>query len=251
MHSLRRITGDEQPQPENKCALLAPHILGFRLPMAMVSHPAWPLPVWNALQVRNRLLIHRPLQPGETFDLMTRMAGWRVLEKGLEVDLHTRLQRGDECAWESVVTFYYRGRFGSPAEFGAARGAAPISPVVAEGDEHAAQWRVDGSRRWHFAALTGDYNGIHQWDWYARRLGFLAAFAHPQRIAAQCLAHLPSSGDGSQQLDLWIKGPVFYGRDVTQRQTLRAGCDGYDFALFVANDTRPALVGSWHKTAAG
>ena len=249
MRKLRRNIGDEDPKAEQQYSVLVPHILGFRLLMAMVSHPAWPLPVWNALQVRNRLLLHRPLQPGATFDLVTRVAAWRVIEKGIEVDLHTRLQHGDECAWESVVTFYYRGRFGSPAECGAALGAAPDSPVVDNRDANRAQWRIDGRRRWRFGVLTGDYNGIHQSNWYARRLGFPAAFAHSQRIAAQCLAHLPSLGEVPQQLDLWIKGPVFYGCDVTQRHAMRATCDGHDFALCVADDERPALVGSWRKTA--
>lgn len=246
MRNLQRISGNTGLSAGSPLSLLVPHVAGFRLLMAMLFHRSWPLPVWGALQVRNRLLLHRPLQSGDTFDLITRVAGWRVLDKGLEVDLHTRLQQGDQCAWESVVTFYYRGRFGPPEEYGVRRGAAPISPVVNGCSTNTAQWRIDGARRRLFCAATGDYNGIHQWDWYARRFGFPAAFAHSQRIAIQCLAHLPPLGDAPQQLDLWIKGPVFYGHEVLQRHTMRATGDGYDFALCIAGDERPALVGSWH-----
>jgi hypothetical protein len=98
--------------------------------MTMLTHPLWPLPIWRALQVRNRLSMHRPLEAGASGNLIGRVAGWRVLEKGIEVDLHTQLQQRDACAWESVVTFYYRGRFGSPIEHGAGLGALPISPVI-------------------------------------------------------------------------------------------------------------------------
>ncbi len=249
MQFLQRISGMQDPRSQQLLSLLFPHVTGFRLLMTMLTHPLWPLPIWRALQVRNRLTMYRPLRAGDKGDLVSGVAGWRVLEKGIEVDLHTRLQQGDNCAWESVVTFYYRGRFGSPAEHGAALhgaapGAAPISPVLGDVSTKPEQWRLDGSSRWHFGALTGDYNGIHQWDGYARRFGFAAAFAHPQRVAAQCLGHLHSSDSNARQLDLWIKGPVYFGSEVIQRQSPIAGNGGQDFALWIAGDDRPALVGS-------
>ncbi len=247
MDRLRDLAGHEYVASEDSIFLLVPHVIGFRLLMAMLTHPAWPLPIWRALQVRNRLLLHRPLRADDTFDLTAGVDGWRVLEKGLEVDLHTRLQRDAICVWESVVTFYYRGRFGPATEHGAALGAAPIATVVEDLAMKTAQWRIDGDSRWQFGALTGDYNGIHLWDWYARRFGFPAAFAHSQRVTAQCLAHVPSPGPAPQQLDLWIKGPVFFGSEVTLRQSPRADGVGNDFALWVAGDARPALLGTWQR----
>ena len=242
---LQGLAGNQHAEAKDGASLLVPHITGFRVLMAMLTHPAWPLPIWRALQVRNRLLLHHPIRTNDTFDLVAGVAGWRVLEKGLEVDLHARLREGEACAWESVVTFYYRGRFGSATQHGAALGAAAIAPVLDDSARKTAQWCVDGGSRWQFGALTGDYNGLHQWDWYARRFGFPGAFAHPQRIAAQCLAHLPSPGPAPQQLDLWIKGPVVFGSEVVQRESRWAAGAGSDFALWVAGDARPALVGSW------
>jgi acyl dehydratase len=247
MQFLQLINGIQDPRSQELLSLLFPHVTGFRLLMTMLTHPLWPLPIWGALQVRNRLSMHRPLRAGDTSDLIARVAGWRVLEKGIEVDLHTRLRRGDDCAWESVVTFYYRGRFGSPTEHGAALGAAPISPVLDVHSTKAEEWRINGSGRWRFGALTGDYNGIHQWDWYARRFGFAAAFPHPQRVAAQCLGHLHSSGSIPLHLDLWIKGPVYFGSEVIQRVSPLVDNECQDFALWIAGDERPALVGSLHK----
>jgi hypothetical protein len=251
MQFLQRISGIQDHGARDWLSLLFPHVTGFRLLMTMLTHPLWPLPIWGALQVRNRLSMHCPLEAGDSGNLIGRVAGWRVLEKGIEVDLHTRLQQRDDCAWESVVTFYYRGRFGSPTEHGAALGALPISPVVDGFSTKAEQWSINGNDRWRFGALTGDYNGIHQWDWYARRFGFAAAFPHPQRVAAQCLGHLHSSGSTPPTLDLWIKGPVYFGSEVVQRVSPLVDNECKDFALWIAGDNRPALVGSLHNAACG
>jgi hypothetical protein len=250
IRSLQAVAGNTKGASEDSLRVLAPHVSGFRLLMVALSHTSWPLPVWGSLQVRNRLVLHHPFQAGDAFDLVTRVAAWRVLDKGIEVDLHTQLRQGDACAWESVVTIYYRGRFGEPAQHGAAHGAPTNSPVIDGRGTNTAQWRVDGSRRWHFGTMTGDYNGIHQWGPYARRLGFPAAFAHSQRVVAQCLAHLPALDAPVQQLDLWIKGPVFYDREVILRQQTRDAGDGLDFAVSLTDDPRPALVGSWRKALA-
>jgi acyl dehydratase len=241
---LRAISGLGAADFSGKLGVLYPQVTGFRLVMAMLTHPAWPLPIWNALQVRNRLRLHAPIGPGEDYDLELRASGWRVLPKGVEIDLHASLtQRGASC-WESIVTFYYRGRFGAEAEDGDTLGASPVSPVIPEEGLETARWRVGGEDRWRFAKLTGDYNGLHQWDRYARRMGFPAAFPHPQRVLAQCLARLPDAGPAPLQLDLWIKGPVFFGRDVTMRHRPAATAIGREFGLWLDGDARPALVGT-------
>jgi hypothetical protein len=241
---IQEVAGAEHRLPADKMALLAPHVVGFRLLMAMLTHRSWPLPIWKALQVRNRLTLHRPLRDGEVLPLTARMAAWRVLDKGLEVDLHTSLGPGGASAWESVVTFYYRGRFGQPAEHGGAPGAPLLAPRIGERFTASDPWPVGGRDRWHFAALTGDYNGLHLWNWYARRFGFLAAFAHPQRVTAQCLANLPAQDAGRQQLDLWIRGPAYYGAKAVLRSApaTEGACN---FALDVAGDARPAFLGTW------
>jgi hypothetical protein len=92
--------------------------------------------------------------------------------------------------------------------------------------------------------MTGDYNGIHHWHWYARWFGFQRAFFHPQMMAGQCMAHLHGPGpDEPQQLKLWLKGPTYFGADVL----LRAAAIGENcvFALLVQGDERPAILGHW------
>jgi len=228
------------PLEGNPLALLAPSIVGFRSIMVMLTHRAWPLPIWNALQIRNRFTLHRPIANSEQFELTVAVDNWRVLEKGLEVDLRSRLMQGTECAWDGLVTFYYRGHFGKDFLPGATSSALTELPDLSDAAPlHT--WRTNGAHRWDFGRWTGDYNGIHQWDRYARMFGFAKAFAHPQRLVAQCLTQWPLTKKMPLQLDLWIRGPVAYDSEVR----LRGYSNGFAdvFALHTIEDPRPALVG--------
>lgn len=216
--------------------VLYPHVLAFPLQMVVLTERAFPLPIWGALQVRNELRQRWPLDAARTVDLDARVAGHRVVDKGTEIDLHTRLHAGADLAWESVTTFYYRGRGPGGAALPAAAQPAPPGDAVA-------RWRTPRGIGWRVARLTGDYNGIHYSRRYARLLGFRDALHHPQIVIGQCLAHLPQPAAGSQRLDVWLKGPVYYASDVT----LRAGREGDAtvFALVPDGETRPAILGRW------
>jgi hypothetical protein len=218
--------------------LLYPHVAGFRLLMSLLTHPAWPLPIWRALQVRNHLLQQRPLEIGQPFDLHTSVGQQRMVDKGLEVDLLTQARVRDFVVWTSVVTVYYRGRFGQ------AGASPPLARAPDPGQDAISQWRTQHGGGVPFGRLTGDYNGIHLWSPYARLFGFSRAFQHPQRVLGQCMARLPDPGaDRPQRLDAWLKGPVCYGAEVVLRG--RSQRDATTFGLFADGDPRPAIVGCW------
>lgn len=245
--TLVSLTDCRTPELTPNVSVLTPHVTGFRLMMALLTHPSWPLPIWSALQVRNRLTQHHAPPPGAMYTLTTAACAWRVLEKGLEIDVHSQLLHDASCAWDSVTTFYYRGRFGKPAEYGASMGAPVNAPQSAQAHETVWEGRANGDRRWAFGRLTGDYNGLHQWDFYARRFGFSAAFAHPQRLVAQCLVQLPELKSEAQRLDLWIKGPVPYNAQVSQRSWRSPAAQEMNWGLWNQDDERPALIGSWQR----
>jgi hypothetical protein len=228
-------TGGAPISPPRHLPLLFPHTIGFRLQMALLTHPAFPLPIWRVLQVRNRLLQHRPIEAGEALDFETRVEAHRALEKGLEVDLRTTALVAERTVWECLNTFYVRGRFGIPQEEPpAARAPEPPREVVA-------RWHMASDARLRFGFLTGDYNGLHLWGAYAKRLGFEGAFYHTQRVLGHCLAHLDEmKQDQPQRLDAWLKGPVYYGSDV--RLCAARHSRDTTFALFSRQEERPAIV---------
>lgn len=223
--------------------VLFPQVIGFRLQMALLTHPAYPLPIWTALQVRNRLVRHVHFHPGEPLDLRTQTGGQRRVGKGIEVDLVSRLMRGPVCCWEGRTTLFHRGRFGAPeAE------VPPDAPPDLSQAPIVERFRMPVGGGWAFGKLTGDYNGIHCSNWYARRLGFPRAFPHPQRVAAMCQSRLAGPDAEAQTLDLWIKGPVFYGAQVVLKAV--AAGDGLRFGLALQGDARNALLGHWRAGAA-
>jgi hypothetical protein len=219
--------------------ILYPHVFGFPLHMALLTRRAFPLPIWRALQTRNHLLRHRHFTPDESFDLETRVAAERLLDRGAEVDLTTTLTSGGERVWESLVTFFYRGRYG------AAQAASPLARSPEPDGSPMARWHVPSGVGWRFARLTGDYNGIHWMNAYARLFGFRSAFHHPQLVLGQCLARLSPPARERQRLDAWLKGPVFYDTDVTLRAA--SGADGVRFAVSMEGEARPSIVGRWSE----
>lgn len=210
-------------------------IVGFRLQMALLTHPAFPVPIWRMLQIRNRLVQHRPLPRTASVDLELRLAALRILAKGLEADVQMTVTESSRVAWECVNTFYSRGSFG-PANAVAAEAMTPPD------DRPLAQWTSSRVGAWRFAKLTGDYNPLHLADGYARRRGSPRAFLHPQRVLGACLARLPRLAERTPaSLDVWIKGPVPYGAKVRLAASDEQG--GCRFALWTELDPRPAIVG--------
>lgn len=222
--------------------LLYPHVFGFRLAMVVLTHPVFPVPIWGVLQTRNHLSQHRPIAVESVMDIETRVREGRATAKGAEFDLHTTVRVDATIAWESLVTFFTRGRFGA---------ADPDSPLARSPTEFgplAAEWTPRNAGHWRFGRYTGDYNGIHFWDAYARRLGFPRALFHPPRVLGECLGRLagPRGHGGPQRLDVWLKGPVPHGTPV--RLHAAPGTDQTTFALFVERE-RPCMVGRLQQAA--
>lgn len=216
--------------------LLYPHTFGFRLPMAILTHPAFPVPIWNVLQTRNHLAQHRPIARDFRMDLETRVLAGRATATGAEFELRTTVHVDSLLAWESLVTFFVRGRFGPPAA------PAPLAQSPTDYGPPVAQWTPVDAHHARFGRYTGDYNGIHLWDAYARRFGFAGALFHPPRMLGECLGRLSAAQlcTEPRRLDAWLKGPVPHGRPV-RLHARRAGRE-VTFALFV-EPGRPCLVG--------
>jgi len=68
---------------------------------------------------------------------------------------------------------------------------------------------------------------------------------HPRRKVG---TRLKAPKTDAQTLELWIKGPVFYGANVMLSST--QGNDGLKFAVSLERDPRAALIGYWRSGVA-
>lgn len=208
--------------------------------MSVLTRPEFPLPIWNALQIRNRLSQSRPIEIDAEYQLECAVGAQRLVDKGIEVDLDSRLLSAGICHWCGTTTFFYRGSY----RLEAGEKTQPVpSPDLAMAPE-LTSFRMPQGGRWKFCQLTGDFNGIHLGSVYARQLRLAAAFAHPQRSAAPCLRHIDAPENPVQSLDLWIKGPLYY--DVDVMLAVLPIPSGRRFGLRLATDPRFALSGQWH-----
>jgi hypothetical protein len=168
----------------------------------------------------------------------------------LEIDLHSELRTGGERVWESVTTFLIRGRFGGEgAPVPMARAPEPVGTVLAK-------WTPPFGGSVRFGWLTGDDNGIHLFGSYARAMGFHGAFFHSQRVLGGALAQLPASAAGGWspvRLDVWLKGPVYYGRELAL--TSHSANLETTFAVALCDRdqaaSRPSIVGRLRPALAG
>lgn len=64
---------------------------------------------------------------------------------------------------------------------------------------------------------------------------------HPSRAAGLCLARLPAQPPAAS-LDVWIKGPVYYGAEARLAAARDDG--GARFGLYLEGDDRPAIAGA-------
>lgn len=223
--------------------LLYPQVITFPLQMVILTHPSLPLPVWKVLQIRNSLLRHRIVPVDAALDAEAAVVGQRVLEKGMELDLHVAVRAGEALVWEGLTTYYYRGRFGMPGP------GAPLPAIPTDTGKEVARWRTEDGGGFRFSGVSGDTNGIHYWNAYARLLGFKGAIHHPHALVGRCLARLPEPVSSAQRLDLWLKGPVYYGSEVSLAS--RSEEVGVAFSLAVQGSGRPALLGRRYDVEPG
>jgi acyl dehydratase len=223
--------------------VLYPMVFTFPLQMVILTHPACPLPIWKVLQIRNHMLQQGPIPAGAALEAEAAVMGQRILERGMEMDVHASVRVGGEVAWEGLTTYFYRGRFGTPGP------ASPLASAELGQTREVARWRTDAGGGFAFSRVSGDYNGIHHWSPYARLFGFRGAFHHPHAVAGQCLARIAEPGAPAQRLDLWLKGPVYYGSEVGLATAVEE--EGSAFTVTERDSSRPALVGRWRAAVAG
>ncbi|MBI4964696.1 MAG: hypothetical protein HY913_15560 [Desulfomonile tiedjei] len=235
---LKRFTDACGLAPADTMPLVYPLVFVFPLHVSIVCHGQFPLLYVRMMQVRNHVIQHRPINLQETMDVSCMIVGQRVVAKGLEMDMYSGLEAGGDHVWESIHTYFFPGDFGEPDP------PSPLAqlPPLSE-DNVDKTWTMPNGGGFCFGLMAGDYNPIHYFSPYARRMGFRRDFAHAQLSVALCLRHLPPvQADEPVRLDVAFKGPVYYGSKVTMKYS---DCEkGHRFDLYCEDNARPPISGS-------
>jgi len=184
-----------------------------------------------------QIIRHRPIGRHEACDVYCKLAGHRLVEKGLEVDIHSTVQISGEVAWECMITFYYRGKFGAPET----TSQPPQLENIPDAPE-IARWFLPTGIGLAFARLSGDGNPLHYWKFYAKLFGFSRDFAQPLLVLAGTLARLEEKHpQNNVKLDIAFKGPLYYGNDVILKSMENAHSERFD--IYSEGNPRPCICG--------
>ena len=151
------------------------------------------------------------------------------------MDLASTIKTGNDTVWENTNTFYYRGKFGETDK--------SFTPPTMDSMPELAQladWFLPNGIGYRFSKIVGDNNGIHYFAPYARMFGFKRDFAQPILVLANSIRCLPSlDQDMPLQLDVVLKGPVYYNNNILIKRASKKNSHRFD--IYCGEETRPSI----------
>jgi len=194
-----RVCGFPEADP---LPLTWPGVATVGLQLAIMTAPAFPLPVMGIVHARQRIVRRRHVRSGEVLAATCVVDGHRVVRSGGEFDLVVTVSAGEEVVWEGVSTILTKGIRGSGAE----RSEPPPEPAWTV--DRSAAWGLPKDQGWRYAAVSGDYNPIHLSPWSSRLFGFSRPIAHGWWTLARALAELDTDVPEACTLDVRFVGVV-------------------------------------------
>jgi hypothetical protein len=214
---------------------LYPLTLIYPLVLRVLGHKKAPLSVFRMLNTRLQVASHRRIGVHEPLRILCGTGPSRVVPKGLELDFTSTVQTDHETVWESLHTFYYRGKFG---QGDSSHFDQPELPPISE-PKTLASWNLPDGIGFRFARISGDANGIHYSRSYARLHGFKRDFAQPLLILSKSLSCFPDFDPSRFRLLALFKGPVYYKSNVSLKG--RSSGEGIRFDIYCDENPRPSL----------
>lgn len=218
-------------------SVIYPSTMIYPLIQRILAQRAAPLSLFTVLNSRMQVTQHRWIGADETLDIFCEIAGHRLREKGLEMDILSTVKIAGVPVWENIQTFYYRGKFGEadptyiPPQF-------DTLPATAD----KASWFLPEDTGHSFARISGDGNPIHYWRAYARLLGFKRDFAQPLMVLGSSLGRLLDDNDkNAVMLDIALKAPVYYESNIILKSALVNDVKRFD--IYCAEGTLPCISG--------
>jgi len=207
----------------------------YPLILRILGHRKAPLSVFRMLNTKLHVTSHRRIGIHEPLRIICETGPLRIVPKGLELDLASSVQTHDETVWESLHTFYYRGKFG---EGNSSHLDQPELPLISE-PKTVASWHLPDGVGFRFSRISGDANGIHYSSLYARLHGFKRDFAQPILILSKSLSRFSDFEASRFRLLALFKGPVYYKSNVSLKRV--SSEEGIRFDIYCEDNPRPSL----------
>jgi len=198
---------------------------------------SFPLGLAGLVHIRNRIVVHRPVDAGEVLSLRSSARALRPHPKGAQVDLLGEVRVGEELVWEGISTYLARGA-------SAAGEVAPETPVTVGLGPDArvnAVWHVPAGMGRRYASVSGDVNPMHLSSLAAKAFGFPRTLVHGMWTKAHALAALEPRLPASYVVDVAFSQPLLLPSDANFVAVQRD--QGWDFAVRPARATGDHLRG--------
>lgn len=218
--------------------ILYPHVMASTLHLNMLTHRTFPIKLIGAVHLRSHIVSYRKIPQNQAVDIHTEITTHRVVAKGLEFDFSTTIIFDDETAWESITTYYVKGKFGAE-DAPSTRGIfTPLNNPL-----EVTQWFLPKNMARRYAGITGDYNPIHISFFMAKLFGFKRDLLHAFCALATSLQNLPTiASDEATRIDVAFKGPLYLENSVYLKKTTQNNCHRFD--LYCGTNDRPSIVGN-------
>ncbi len=214
---------------------LYPLTLIYPLILRILGHRRAPLSVFRMLNTKLQVTSHHRIGVREPLAITCETGSFRIVPKGLELDLASSVQTDHETVWESLHTFYYRGKFG---EGNSSHFDQPELPPISE-PKTLASWYLPDGIGFRFSRISGDVNGIHYSSLYAKLFGFKRDIAQPVLVLAKSLNCFSDFEPSRFRLLALLKGPIYYKSNVTLKGMHTE--EGIRFDIYCAVNPKPSL----------
>lgn len=207
----------------------------YPLVVRVLGHKKSSFDIFKSLNIRSWIKQIRKIGIHETMNVLCSIKDLRTVAKGIEIDVGAEIIIDGLTAWECCYTFFCRGRSGEPSEQAPENKFRDISEAGVT-----REWYLEQGIGFRFAKISGDSNGIHYWDTYARMLGFRSAFAQPLVVVARSLETLQLRGMESLKIEQQLKGPVYYNNRIFVKGDFPSSDDGR-FDIYCGENPKPCI----------
>lgn len=210
------------------------HVLAFPVSVALMTEPAFPLPLVGLVHVANSITVSRPVRSDEVVSFTVRADDLRAHPAGRQLDLVVDASVDGEQVWAGRSTYLRRGTPSEPRPERRPDAGEPAGAV--------SYLRVPENIGRKYGAVSGDRNPIHLHRLTARAFGFPSAIAHGMWLKARTLASLEGRLPDAYTAEVAFKTPVPLPSAVRMATERRP--DGWSIDVRAARSNKPHLTGS-------